>query len=151
MLPKVVTTPVHEITRFSAQSGGEVVQEGTHSVIARGVCWNSFGNPTILEDTTLNRHGPGTFQSHILGLLPNITYFVRAYSISSSGTAYGEEQRFRISTIPEYLHPKLHYELITDIDGNYYYTIGIGHYVWMAQNLRTTRFSNGDRIDHVPD
>lgn len=151
VLPKVFTIPPHEITRYSAQSGGEVVQEGTHPVMTRGVCWNSFGQPTIMEDTTLNGQGPGTFQSNMLGLLPNITYFVRAYSISSAGIAYGEEQSFRTNTIPEYLNSQLHYEQITDRDGNYYYTIVIGQQVWMAQNLRTTRFANGDRIDHVPD
>lgn len=35
---------------------------------------------------------------------------------------------------------------VTDIDGNSYDAVRIGDQVWMAQNLRTTRFANGDAI-----
>jgi uncharacterized protein (TIGR02145 family) len=37
-------------------------------------------------------------------------------------------------------------ETVTDIDGNVYGTIKIGNQVWMTENLRTTRFRNGDAI-----
>ncbi|HZY26180.1 MAG TPA: hypothetical protein VFE71_10160, partial [Bacteroidales bacterium] len=33
---------------------------------------------------------------------------------------------------------------VTDIDGNVYHTVTIGQQVWMVENLRTTRFRNGD-------
>ena len=35
---------------------------------------------------------------------------------------------------------------VTDIDGNVYGTVTIGDQVWMAQDLRTTRYRNGDPI-----
>jgi len=35
---------------------------------------------------------------------------------------------------------------ITDIDGNVYQMIKIGNQLWMAENLRTTRYRNGDAI-----
>jgi hypothetical protein len=36
--------------------------------------------------------------------------------------------------------------LLTDIDGNVYQTVKIGDQWWMAGNLRTTRYRNGDNI-----
>lgn len=35
---------------------------------------------------------------------------------------------------------------VTDIDGNVYQTVNIGDQRWMAENLRTTRYRNGDVI-----
>jgi uncharacterized protein (TIGR02145 family) len=37
-------------------------------------------------------------------------------------------------------------ETVTDIDGNVYQTITIGTQVWMKENLKTTRYRNGDTI-----
>lgn len=35
---------------------------------------------------------------------------------------------------------------VTDIDGNVYTTIEIGDQLWLAENLRTTRYQNGDQL-----
>ena len=48
-------------------------------------------------------------------------------------------------------NPDLTYGSITDIDGNVYRTILIGTQTWMAENLRTTRYQNGDLISQVTD
>ncbi len=38
---------------------------------------------------------------------------------------------------------------VTDIDGNVYRSVQIGRQVWMAENLRTTRYRNGDAIPYA--
>ena len=50
-----------------------------------------------------------------------------------------------------WLNRSLSYGSVTDIDGNTYATIQIGTQVWMAENLRTTRYRNGDPIPNVTD
>ncbi len=41
------------------------------------------------------------------------------------------------------------YGLVSDIDGNQYKTIEIGNQTWMAENLKTSRYRNGDDIPEV--
>jgi uncharacterized protein (TIGR02145 family) len=50
-----------------------------------------------------------------------------------------------------HLNPNLTYGSVTDQNGNTYATIVIGTQEWMAENLRTTTYANGDPIPNVTD
>jgi uncharacterized protein (TIGR02145 family) len=98
VLATVTTLPVSSITSNSAESGGNVTDDGGSEVTARGVCWNTLQNPSPSNFKTTDGGGIGHFTSSITGLQPNTIYYYRAYATSIVGTAYGEELNF--STAP---------------------------------------------------
>jgi hypothetical protein len=92
--PTVITTTVSNVTAFTATSGGNVTASGGSAVTARGVCWSTSPSPTVTDNLTSNGSGSGSFTSNLTNLLPSTTYYVRAYAVNSSGTAYGNQAQF---------------------------------------------------------
>ncbi len=99
-MPEVSTTAVEDITAFTATAGGYVTAGGTDPVVARGVCYATTANPTILNDYTINGSGLGGFSATLSSLEHGTTYYLRAYATSAAGTAYGEQVVFTTLTTP---------------------------------------------------
>lgn len=91
---KLTTTDVTYISVYSAISGGEIINDGGNMVIARGVCWSTKEKPTIFDNKTSNGEGLGSFESYVSVLIPNTTYYLRAYATNSLGTSYGNQLSF---------------------------------------------------------
>ncbi len=91
--PFVTTNDVTNISSISAVCGGNI-SDGGSPVTARGVCWNTTGNPTISDPHTTDGVGAGAFTSYITGLTANTSYYVRAYATNSLGTSYGSPKPF---------------------------------------------------------
>ncbi len=64
--------------------------------------------------------------------------------------ATGQETNHSCGSVDVH-NPNVSYGKVTDIDGNDYKTVTIDKLVWFAENLRTTRFQNGDTIANVTD
>jgi len=130
------TLEVTEITAKSAWSGGTISDKGGGSIISSGIVWGLETNPSLEQNhgSNSNNSGAEMFTSSLSNLMPQTKYYVRAFAMNSAGTFYGNEITFE--TI----------EGVTDIEGNVYNTIAIGNQVWMAENLKTTKYSNGDPI-----
>ncbi|MCX6269833.1 MAG: hypothetical protein NTU44_01190 [Bacteroidetes bacterium] len=144
----LTTNPVSAITATSAISGGNISNDGANPVTARGVCWNTHGNPTIADPHTVNGTGIGMFISNLTGLLVDTTYFIRAYATNSAGTNYGNELSF---TAAEPYVPVACGDTLTDSrDGTKYTTVQIGTQCWMKQNLNIGSMINGtsDQTDN---
>jgi uncharacterized protein (TIGR02145 family) len=93
-VPVVVTNEIINITGTTATSGGNITDEGTGTVISRGICWSSGINPSIADSKTSDGAGAGSFSSNLNGLNGASTYFVRAYATNSAGTGYGMVMSF---------------------------------------------------------
>ena len=88
-LPVVRTDSTVYVANDTAICGGEVIDDGGSSVIARGVCWSITPNPVVTGGHTTDGAGLGEFSSTLSGLDPNTTYYVKAYATNSVGTGYG--------------------------------------------------------------
>ena len=140
-LSTVLTLDVMEVKASKATVTGNVTATGGAYVTHRGVCWSTEQNPTLNDSHTDDGNGLGVFTSHITGLTPDTTYYVRAYATNSVGTAYGDQRSFT-TTSPFFCG----FDTVTDYDGNVYHTVEIGQQCWLKENLRTTHYADGSII-----
>lgn len=142
-LPVVSTIDATDIATIVATSGGNILNDGGDSIITSGVCWSIKQNPSINDSITVGIARNNTFTSSLSGLLPNTTYYLRAYATNSEGTAYGNEISFKTNPLTDFPNT------ITDSDGNEYHTVKIRNQVWLVENLRTTKYQNGEIIANI--
>jgi len=94
----------------------------------------SYGNIAVPAQSPVTGTSTVDVNASLTGLTQGTTYHFRVKAVNELGTTFGEDKTFTT------LAP------LTDIDGNTYNVVTIGNQVWMAENLRTTKYSNGESI-----
>lgn len=130
---------IWDVTRTTAFCIGWVSTDSSDVLIeTTGICWSKDSNPTINDSKTINESGEIISYNSISGLTPDTRYYVRAYAIWTGLTNYGTAVPFVTQGGSE--------NTVTDIDGNVYNIVKIGLHWWMASNLKTDHYNNGDTI-----
>jgi uncharacterized protein (TIGR02145 family) len=142
-LPQPVILQVKGITLSSLIVEGKISDANYGTITERGFCWNTTGKPTINDNKTSDGNGLGRFSHYINNLRENTTYYLCVYATNEAGTGYGDVYSFTTSSKSDIT--------VSDIDGNKYHTVTLGNQVWMVENLKTTRYKNGDAIPNITD
>lgn len=139
-ISNVTTKPVSAFSSTQAIAGGVIGDNGRALSIVRGLCWNTEPDPDttffFIDETVTD---PGSFTWVIGPLLPDTTYYIRAFAANEAGITYADEVSF--TTNPG----------LTDIEGRTYGTTNIGPQVWMTENLETTEYNDGESIFLIED
>jgi uncharacterized protein (TIGR02145 family) len=132
--PVVRTNTVSEIFTDSAKGGGELLSNGGDTSTVSGLCWSEYKQPTTGSSKVQAIHKVGSFTCSLTQLRPNKTYYYRAFARNVVGTVYGSEYSFTTKPIE--------FGIVADFEGNQYKTIALGKQVWMAQNLRVSKYKD---------
>ncbi len=135
--PQLLTPSVSEIGEDGVTVRSDVVTDGGAEVTSRGICWSLNVLPTLNDDFLEEGTGTGEYTIQISHLEPLTRYYIRSFAVNEYGTAYSSSVSF--STLG----------IISDVEGNQYQVVQIGNQVWMMENLRTTRYADGEAIPVV--
>jgi uncharacterized protein (TIGR02145 family) len=136
--PPEVAGMLISYTMSTANIRGSVIKDGGAKITALGVCWSTNSKPVKSDAHTSDEATDGEFVGRITGIMSNTKYYARAYAVNESGTSYGTVVSF--TTLSEYEGKVL------DADGNEYIVLSIGSQKWLREDLKTTRYDNGDLI-----
>ena len=143
-VPSVVTSGPREVTTNTAELSGRITYSGGGNIIESGIhiyesgistVPGSLPAPVFVERRYSDLTSEGGFSVFLADLKPNSTYHYRAFATNEAGTAYGEMKILVTS-----------FGTVSDKEGNQYQTVKIGNQVWMRENLKSGRYTDGTGI-----
>ena len=126
---------------YTAQSINSTGVTGLTATLDAGTFANGSGSLTLNITGTPGSAGTASFALNIGGQLCTLTRTVGTPDPLASHTC-GSTLVHNVSKT---------YGTLTDQEGNNYRTIQIGTQEWMAENLKTSKYRNGDPISEVQD
>jgi len=96
-VPEVTTYAASDITPTTAIGGGQITYNGNSGILESGICYSTSNTPTISNSKTVS-NVYDYFNVMMSPLLPNTTYYFRAYAINGIGVGYGNILSFTTGT-----------------------------------------------------
>jgi hypothetical protein len=146
-VPSVVTFAPERVSTRAAELGGRILSTGGGTIAESGIQIYATGNAAIPGQLPSGRFNEkrisqltaeGVFSIEVRNLMSNTTYNYRAFATNESGTAFGEMKVLVTS-----------FGTVSDNEGNQYQTIKINNQVWMRENLRSGKYTDGTSIKEI--
>jgi uncharacterized repeat protein len=99
-----------------------------------------YGQTVTATPSTVTVNTSTNVNASITGLSAGEIYHYRLVATNSLGTTNGNDMTFTTATV-----------FINDVESNTYNVIAVGAQVWMAENLKTTKYSDGTAIPNITD
>lgn len=133
--PSATLQDLTDLTTSSVKLNFQVVPNHlTTSIIIEWGPDNDFGNIVVPEVSPVSGESAISLSIVLNDLEPGTKYFARITVENTLGTYSSNIIDFKTFDA-------------MDIDGNAYYSVSIGDQTWLSENLKTSRFSNGDLIE----
>ncbi|MDX9696823.1 MAG: FISUMP domain-containing protein [Bacteroidales bacterium] len=134
-------TIIYSITNSSFFISSNIISDGYSEIIEKGFYYGISSDPVNygikIQVVTQDK----IFGTEIKELTNNTTYYFCSYTKNSVGTTYSNINN--IITLEN--------SVVTDYDGNDYKIVKIGNQIWMAENLKSTHYADGEVIPLVED
>ncbi len=94
--PLLIIDEATNVNHNSASISAKITSNGGSNVTEQGFCWNTTGNPSILDNKAIvTPNNAGVINKQIADLVIGKTYFVKAYATNNIGTGYSSEINFK--------------------------------------------------------
>jgi len=142
--PTITTLPATVITQVTATLNATIINVDSVAITANGFEWKKTVNGTYTQVAGVITGSSLT--TNLTDLTANTGYTYRAFITYGGNTYYGNELTFTTLKTPVDGQPCPVASTVTDYEGNVYNTVQIGMQCWMAQNLRSKKYANGNNV-----
>lgn len=139
--PSIGSAEISNVKYTKASCYVEISNWGGVETVEQGIILSINNNKIDEGDSVIKcRNISSSFTIELSSLIDGQKYYVFSFAENVIGKSYGAVTEFETDPIPK---------TVTDFEGNIYNTVRIGDQVWTVENLKVSRYNNGDLINEL--